>query len=105
MSIRPQPGGLANGNLTMPTVRGPIQVRFVHEVGGRTFALSIALPAGCLASVGIPMFTPQGTPAPASRKVVVDGTAVAAVISPGGGFAVVEDVGPGGEHSFVLPGL
>ena len=81
-------------------------MRFVHErVGGRTFALSITLPAGCLASVGIPLFMPQGTPAPTSRNVVVDGVAVVAAISPGGGCAVVEDVGPRGEHSFVLPGL
>ena len=67
VSIRPQPGGLANGNLTMPTVRGPIHVKFNHahahgRVQGRVFSLSIALPAGCVASVGIPLFIPQVRP-------------------------------------------
>ena len=104
VSIRPQPGGLANGNLTMPTVRGPIQVGFAQESAKRrTFALSIALPAGCLASVGIPLFIPQGSPVPTSKNIVADGATVVAAISPGGGFAVIENVGPGGKHSFILP--
>ena len=45
---------------------------------------------------------PQDAPVPASRMVVVDGTAVVAATSPGGGFAVIERVGPGGEHTMIL---
>lgn len=107
VSIRPQPGGLANGSLTMSTVRGPIRVAFDHkspttEGSSGAFAMRIELPAGCVASVGLPLFAREGAAAQPSSQVVVDGTEVAAKTSPGGGFAEIGNVGPGGSHTFVL---
>ncbi|MCW3052237.1 MAG: hypothetical protein JWN14_1407, partial [Chthonomonadales bacterium] len=65
MRIRPQPGGLAEASLRLPTVRGAVQVSF--KMAARKAHLQIVLPANTTAQVWVPR---QGTNA---TSVLVDG--------------------------------
>merc|ERR1711957_726245 len=67
VSIRPQPGDLSSGAFTLPSVRGPITVKFEQKAGGVHFALNVSLPASCTANIGVPL------PESASRGSYVEG--------------------------------
>jgi alpha-L-rhamnosidase len=99
LSVRPQPGDLEQGRFTMPSLRGPVSVSFAQTTGGTTFALNMSLPATVVASVGIPLPV-DGLARKGEPCLFVDGCAVPLHVS--GFFAVVEQVGPGGEHQFLL---
>jgi alpha-L-rhamnosidase len=83
--IRPQTGGLEWGRLTLPTIRGPIQVAF--RDGAKAFKLEVTLPANTSAEVHLPVR------AGATSGVVLDGQAVPTVLVDG--YRVVERVGAG----------
>jgi len=51
--IKPQPAALSQASLTLPTIRGPIQVAFTNQPGVR-FDLSLAVPANSRADVFLP---------------------------------------------------
>jgi alpha-L-rhamnosidase len=88
--IQPQPGSLGWVELTTPTIRGPVTVRF-NNVPQASFHLETETPANTTARVMIPAL---GSDNPA---VVVDGRRV-----PGryvGAFVVVDGVGSG-LHTF-----
>lgn len=63
--IHPQPGGLKQAALTLPTIRGPVQVSF--KITPKQVHMQIALPANTTAQVWVPQ---QGTKATSAR---VDG--------------------------------
>jgi hypothetical protein len=85
----------------MSTVRGQISVAFTRSTSG-SIELTIALPAGCVASVYVPLPSSFHSGAVLQPVVFVDGKAVRATRSVGGGFAVIDSVGPGGDHTFHL---
>jgi hypothetical protein len=91
MLIHPQSGSLTYAELTLPTIRGPVRVRF-NQAPGRSFALTTDIPANTCARVVLPRLSGTDT------TVLVDGAAVAAV--PDGDGLAIGGVGSG-PHSFV----
>jgi len=71
LTIKPMVGKLVNGTVSLPTVRGRIGASFQQANGH--FWLQISLPAGCIASVAVPL---------PSRD------------------AKEHEVGPGGDHAW-----
>ncbi len=86
--IRPQVGSLRSGSLKTPTIRGPVHVSF-EQAPGRSFSLSVLLPANVTAEVHVP--------ASGKGQVEVDGKAGTYPVE--GRHAVVAGVG-GGRHTF-----
>ena len=97
VAIKPQVGALTSGRYTLPTVLGPITVRF--RKSDTSFALHVSLPASSVGVVSIPMLAAdRGAAASALR---VDGSLVVAA-SAERGFAVVTV--SGGAH-YISVGL
>ena len=82
VSIDPKPGDLPWAEVTIPTIRGPISVRFTNHPA-RRFVLECDLPANTAARIGVPalhteddVLTVDGKPVFAERKnghLYVDG--------------------------------
>jgi hypothetical protein len=51
--IQPQPGRLRSAEAVVPTIRGPITVRFEHTAGSG-LTLRVTLPANMTARIGLP---------------------------------------------------
>ena len=88
--IQPQPGFLEWAELTTPTIRGPVTVRY-NNVPSSSFHLETVTPANTIARVMIPDL---GSDDP---TVIVDGRRVTG--RQDGSFIVVEGVGSG-MHTF-----
>jgi hypothetical protein len=86
MLIHPQPGSLAYAELNLPTISGPVRVRFNQEPG-RSFSLETDIPANTSARVLLPRFGRADT------TVLVDGVTVAA--TPDGDSLTIDGVGSG----------
>jgi hypothetical protein len=56
--IQPQPGGLEEAALKMPTVRGPVQVEF-QNTKGRPFCLTVNTPQGMETQIELPLALSQ----------------------------------------------
>ena len=63
--IQPRPGTLRRAEITLPTIRGPVQVRF--ERGPKGLSLELNLPANMTARIGLP------APNTTDRQITVDG--------------------------------
>lgn len=106
VTITPQPGALAFGRFSMPTIRGFINVSLSTGAGGGgCVRLAVELPASVSAEVGLPVAAMAAGDATA---VSVDGTIVRAEIDRSrtfvqgsvAGFAMAPSVlGPGGSHT------
>lgn len=83
--IRPQTGGLEWANIRIPTIRGPIHASFRDT--GKTFELTIAIPANTTATVCLPI---QKSDSPA---VLMNEKHVTAPQSDG--YWIIESVGSG----------
>lgn len=88
--IQPQPGDLARAELTTPTIRGPVTVRFDQSLSG-VFHLETETPANTTTRVMLPV------PKAGVRRATVDGRDRHPVEVDG--FVVFEAVGSG-RHSF-----
>jgi hypothetical protein len=89
--VQPQPASLVWAQAKVPTVRGPVRVRFDNTP--ERFRLEVTLPANTSARVALPLGTRRAS------SVWVDGRRVTARTE--GGFAVVDPVGAG-VHVFEL---
>ncbi len=87
--IKPQPGDLSLAECKMPTIRGPVKVRY--ERTDRGMVLDVTLPANMKATVGVPAMSSTST------SVVIDGAAVAGRLD--GGHVMFEGIGSG-THVF-----
>lgn len=87
--IRPMPGRLEHAESKIPTIRGPIEVNIRNE-DGKTFELTISIPANMTARVEVPL--PEGI-----GEITVDGRSVKS--NKVNGFAVIDNVGSG-RHQF-----
>jgi hypothetical protein len=85
MIIQPQPGTLAFAQAKVPTVRGPVSVRF--DDTPERVRLEVSLPANTTARVALPLGSRR------AARVLLDGRPVPARRERG--FAVVETVGAG----------
>ena len=86
MLIRPQPGSLTFAEMTLPTIRGAVQVRFEHRPG-ESLHLEVELPGNTKARVGLPRFGRTDS------ELSVDGRRVCGI--PEGETVYVEGVGSG----------
>jgi alpha-L-rhamnosidase len=86
MLIQPQPGSLTFAEMTLPTIRGAVQLRFENRPGERLH-LEVDLPGNTKARVGLPRF------GRADSEVSVDGRRVCG--TPEGDTVYVEGVGSG----------
>ena len=84
--IRPQPGPLAFAEMTMPTIRGAVTVRFNNRPGA-SFFLEVDIPGNTSARVGLPR---MGGDDP---TVSLDGKRVLGTAE--GAWVFVDDVGSG----------
>ena len=84
--IQPQPGALTHAAGTVPTPLGGVAVSLTHK-SGEPFVLSVEIPEGMKARVGVPE-NDSG-----SNLVWVNGRQVAG--ERGDGYLFVGDVGPG----------
>ena len=89
--IQPQPGALTFAELTLPTIRGPVMVRFNNDPG-KAFHLEINLPANTTARIALPDLNR------ADPTVIVDGAPVFGHKE--GSFVYIEGIGSG-HHTFV----
>ena len=89
--IAPQPGSLEWAELTTPTIRGPVSVRFENKPG-QSFHLTIETPANTVTRVLIPT---DGNP---SNKLVVDGREIFGMRE--GDFLRIDGIGSG-KHTLV----
>ena len=89
--IQPQPGPLAYAEMTTPTIRGPVTVRFQNEPG-RSFHLEVEIPANTSARVVLPSLSLSG------QTVFVDGRPIEAV---GEGDALVLNSVGSGRHTLL----
>jgi len=92
--IKPQPGSLEWAELTTPTVRGPVSVRFNNR-GNAGFNLEIETPANTVSRVLIPTGGNQ------SSNVVVDGRKVTGILE--GDFVRIDGIGSGKHTLVYLP--
>jgi alpha-L-rhamnosidase len=90
--IEPQPADLAYAEAEVPTVRGPVKVRFNHRPG-QSFDLDISLPANTSARVVLPRLRGK------AATVLMDGKPLETTGTDD--VAIIEHVGSG-EHSFSL---
>ena len=86
--IQPQPGLLAQAELILPTIRGPIQMRFDNEPG-KKFCLRVNIPANMTARIYLPRLASDDT------MVCVDGQNMRGVLE--GDVVYIDPVGSG-EH-------
>ncbi len=84
-SLKPQPGALQHGAITVPTVRGSIGAAFDYTSGG-AFRLAVHVPANTRAELSVPVV--EGT-----TTLYLDG--VAHDVQPENGYATVADVSAG----------
>lgn len=93
MRIRPQPGGLKEAALKLPTIRGAVRVSF--KVAPQQIHMQINIPANTTAQVWVPR---QGI---ATTSVLVDGVKRTGRIE---GDSIVFDTIVSGSHTFdVIP--
>lgn len=91
IQIKPQPGGLANASLKIPSIRGNIEAAFDHDQVAGSFDLRIVIPANATAIVYLP--DPGTIPSRLEWNAQpCDGKKT-------NGFIVVDNVGPG-PHRF-----
>ena len=83
--VQPQPGSLARAEARVPTIRGPVDVRF--ENGADVFRLEVRLPANMSARVALPRRAKHGS------IVQVDGRSMRGQAD--GQFIVVDGIGAG----------
>jgi hypothetical protein len=89
LDVRPQPGPVASGAATLPTVRGPVRVAFRQTAPGAAggcFDLEVTIPGGATARAFLPRWG-------ADVVVRLDGAVAAAVVD--GDYARVDGVGAG----------
>lgn len=89
--ISPKPGSLTWADMTVPTVRGSIWVRFEK---GSSFLLLVKLPTGTTAKIGIPTTAKDGP-----IIIMVDGEPAVGRVENGTAFF---DNITSGQHNFVL---
>ncbi|MFC1716247.1 alpha-L-rhamnosidase C-terminal domain-containing protein, partial [Candidatus Poribacteria bacterium] len=89
--IQPRPGTLRTANMVLPTIRGPVEVRFGNNRSD-SFTLEIEIPANTTARVALQC---MGITKP---KITLDGEIVKAKLE--GDFAIVDPVGSG-KHTLV----
>ena len=94
MQIKPQPDTLTHAELTLPTIRGTVEVAFDNHP--QRFAMSVSLPAGTTADILLPL--PNGIDLKRST-LQADGQTVR--ISPEQGFTRIAHVGSG-THTITL---
>jgi hypothetical protein len=87
--IQPRPGNLAWAEGKVPTVRGPVSVRFEKTAG--SFSLKVEIPAGTTAKLGVP----NGH----GGQVSLDGKPVRGVVS---GDTLFIDQVSAGRHELLL---
>ncbi len=85
ISIRPQPARLTQGEIQLPTIAGPLQMRFNAEPG-RSFRMEMHLPANTTASI----FVPNLGAAP-----LLDGKKAKGALVEHSGFWRIDNVGSG----------
>jgi hypothetical protein len=88
--IQPRPGGLTNAKMTLPTIRGQVNVRFKNSPD--EFVLDVELPANTTARLALPCMNN------ADPLVSLDGKTVEFRLE--GSFAVVDTVGSG-KHNLI----
>ena len=86
MLIHPQPTSLTSAAAKIPTIRGPVHIRFENNPG-QSFHLEIHLPANTSARVILPRVNAS------DRTVLLDGKPTAAVID--GQHLVLDPIGSG----------
>ena len=96
LDIKPQPGLVAEGAATLPTVRGAVRVTFAQGGGvvgapGGCMSVTVGLPGGVVARVLLPLWGDEAT------VVREDGEEATTTVE--GDYAVVAGVAPG-EHTF-----
>jgi hypothetical protein len=112
VQVKPQPGDLASGSYTMPSMQGAITMSFRQQRTGNTitrFEITITLPASVTAVVGVPVPVPtrvsaietqmaSGKSLPRVAAITWNGKKVQGTLQ--GGHAIVGDVGPG-HHTLI----
>jgi len=91
--VKPQPGPVATGEATLPTIKGPVQVAFTQTTPGRAggcFTLSLTSPGGTVARALLPLW------GDANAVVTLDGVKSAWVAV--GDYAAVGGLEPG-DHT------
>jgi len=86
MLIQPRPGALERAELEIPTIRGPVVVRF-KNLPKESFVLEVELPANMTARIDIPLL------GQCDSHVVVDGKSVNGIVT--GNFVTIDQVCPG----------
>lgn len=89
LSIRPQTGTLSHGEIQLPTIAGPVRMRFTAEPG-QSFRMETHCPANTRATVFVPSF---------GRPPLIDGRPVKRPVLERSGFWRIENVGSG-THRF-----
>jgi hypothetical protein len=69
MLIQPQPGSLSFAEMTLPTIRGPVHVRFEHRPA-ESMHLEVVLPGNTKARVVLPRFGRLRPPLPTAGRSV-----------------------------------
>ncbi len=95
IQIKPQPGNLSSGKMTIPTIRGPIKVEFRQEKD-KFFELKVHIPVNCAAMVYLPKIKSGNLIAQ------IDGEMKSG--KPAGDFIYFENV-LSGEHVFVTKNI
>lgn len=84
--IQPQPGALESAKMKLPTMRGPVVVRFENSPK-ESFILEVDIPDGMTARIDLPQLGQCGT------NVIVDGKSLSGVVT--GKFVTIEQIGSG----------
>ena len=82
-TVKPQPGDVAEAQISLPTIAGPIRASFVQT--STSFALTLAPPPNTLARVCLPKL------GLAAATLVVDGKSVAGEVR--GDYVCVDGIG------------
>ena len=89
MLIQPRPGALENAKIKVPTIRGPVVVRFKNRVK-ESFILEVEIPANMTVRIDLPLLGHYGT------NVVLDGQLVSGGLN---GSSVSIDHIDSGHHT------
>lgn len=101
LEILPQPGDIADGTFTLPSMRGPITVSLKQDKGVMS-ELTVELPASVKAIIGFPLAKTSTATDDQVVDLIVDGSHVVATVR--NNFAMAGSVGPGGTHKVTLKG-
>ncbi|MBN2091967.1 family 78 glycoside hydrolase catalytic domain [candidate division KSB1 bacterium] len=95
IQIKPQPGNLSSGKMTVPTIRGAIKIEFRQETD-KFFELKVHIPVNCAATVYLPKINSENLFAQFDGKMKSGKSA--------GDFICFENV-LSGEHIFMTKNI